>query len=70
MESQRRKSADERLFVAAAGHHALVADGHDNLAARHERDDKPESAARERALAQHARDKAQRSRDQAARCAS
>ena len=31
-------SADQRLFFAAAGHHALLAEGHDNLAARHERD--------------------------------
>lgn len=70
MESPHRMSADQRLFFAAAGHHALVAEGHEKLAARHERDGEKESAARERALAQQARERAQLSRDHAARCAS
>ena len=66
MQSQASKSRDERLHAAAAGHYALAADTHDNLAARYARDGDPLSAARERTLAQTARDKAQRSRDQAA----
>jgi hypothetical protein len=69
MESRDRRSADQRLFVAAAGHHALVADRHDDRAARHERDGEEQSAARELTLAQQARDKAQQSRDLAERSA-
>jgi hypothetical protein len=60
METSDQQSRDERLFFAAAGHHALSADEHTALAVSHERDGDPEAAARERTMAQAARDTAQR----------
>ena len=66
MQSRASTSRDERLHLAAAGHYALAADNHDNLAARYARDGDPLSAAHERTLAQAARNQAQRSRDRAA----
>src|SRR3954471_13329374 len=70
MESRHRMSAGKRLFFAAAGHHALVAEATRSVRRDTSATGEKESAAHERALAQQAREKAQLSRDHAARCAS
>ena len=60
MEIRDQQSRDERLYFAAAGHHALTADEHNALAMSHERDGDLEAAGRERRMAQAACEKARR----------